>query len=380
MNKNIPHNNKLIPSNEGWQQMQLLLDQHLPLKKQHPRFKLIILYSAATIFIFMLLCISLQLDKIVMPVRSLNNSLVTQITINKQPSAKLLPGQRTAISTSPFVKKEDGILIDKNQFAPAGYEYNSIAHKVDQGAILEKHAGGQIEIQLPEKQPSTVIVALHNLNDLPPKNTKRKTPENGSWHFYAGVGLNVSLNHTQPLQPYPTVEVRYHTNRKFYFAMGLSTWSRVSTIAGGISKTVYLNDTANNIRLYNEVTGFKHPQYVDIPLSAGLNITKHFSVSGGVQLSVLMNKQTEKVLEPYDYQMNSVPNAVLPIAITTGRAEQQYNVQAKKMDYRFITSLQYTQGKFAGGLTYQYAFKPAANGLVAKHNNLVSLSVLFKIK
>ena len=380
MNKNIPHNNELIPSNEGWQQMHLLLDQHLPLKTPASRFKSVILYSAATIFILILLCISLQLDKIVMPVNLVNNRRFTQFTIDQPLSTTILPRQKRFFLLLPPNKKKDNPSIDRNQFTQPHYGDNLMASIIEQETILGQHIDGQIALQLAKKQPPAVISVLHPLNSLQLKKINSKIPEKRSWNFYAGLGLNASMNNTQQLQPYPAAEIRYNANRNFYFAMGLSVWSPVSTIAGGISKTVYLNDTANNVQLYNEVTTYKHPKFIDIPLSASVNITKHLSVSGGVQLSVLMNRQTEKILKPYDYQMNSVIGFQLPIAITAARPEQQYNVQLKKLDYRFITGLEYTKDNITGGLTYQYAFKPAANGPTAKHNNLVSLKLMFKIK
>jgi hypothetical protein len=378
MNKNLQHT-KLISSKEGWQQMQVLLNQHLPSKPQNRHLKWMVTYIAATIFILLLLCVSLQLDTVSLRIPLVNNIHLPQLTASQQAAVKKGAKQISPFPILPVSKNSYADASTKNIFSSEDKE-NKLITAIEPGCVtIDKHLNGAIERVSPQKQTATVIGALPVWIHPHQNDNISKAKAKASWNFYAGAGLNVNVNNPQQLQPYPHAEARYNLKRNFYFAIGLTAWSPVSTIAGGVSKTVYLNDTVNNIRLYNEVTTYRRLQYADIPLSAGLHLTKHLSVSGGIQLSVLMNKQTKSILEPYDYQMNNVTGLALPVAVN-GRAGLQYNVQPKNTDYRYIAGVQYTDGNITGSLIYQHAFKPAGYGPGSKNNNLVSFRMLFKIK
>jgi hypothetical protein len=377
MNRNIPPA-EAFSSNEGWQQMQILLDAHLPLKATTRQSTRRVIYCAAAIFICLLLCISLQLNTASSRLRTFDNTSSRQSTINQQ---AVIKNEQKQVGTTHLLP------LGKNDYTGGQSKHNSVTENngnslpvaIETG-FIDKHVYGIIETDSPKKQAGIAIEVQPVLIHPRQKNNLSKVAARPSWNLYAGTGLNFNLNSQQQLQPYPFAEVKYNLSQNFYLAIGLTALAPVSTIAGGVSKTVYLNDTVNNIRLYNEVTTYRRLQYADIPLSAGLYLTKHWSVSGGIQLSVLLNKQTQKVLEPYDYQMNNVTGLSLPIAVSTARAGQEYNVLPNKADYRYITGIAYSQSNVIVGLTYQHAFKPAANGPVSRHNNLVSLSLLFKIK
>jgi hypothetical protein len=201
--------------------------------------------------------------------------------------------------------------------------------------------------------------------------------------FSAGAAVNATINQHQSLQPFPAAEVLYEVSTNFYISLGLAASSAVSTSSQGISKTVYLNDTANNIQFYNQVTNYTHLYYADLPLLAGLKIGKRFSVEGGFQASFLLKTKGIKSIDKYDFQMrlaNLPQNTFMGIA---GAApENNYNVNVMKMDYRFVTGLRYSIHKIAVDLTYQYAFQPAFKGkqVNADKNQLVTLKVLYKLK
>jgi hypothetical protein len=184
-----------------------------------------------------------------------------------------------------------------------------------------------------------------------------------SMEFAAGIGMNIAAGERQNLQPYPVAEVKCNLSSRFYIAAGLSLLSPVAGNVSGISKTVYVNDTVNNISLYNEVVSYKHLSYIDVPLSVGVNINKKWMFQSGVQLSVLVNKRKKKTLQPYDFQMNNIDMPFSsPLVGLAANPHQEFNVGIPNIDYRFIAGIKYKINRTTAGLFYQHTLPSAALG------------------
>jgi hypothetical protein len=124
--------------------------------------------------------------------------------------------------------------------------------------------------------PVTALASFSNQLNSPDTiiNPDNKPPHNMPWGLSAVLAINVVEGKQQNLQPYPTAEVKYNLNFSFFIAAGLSLLSPKPGTVSGITKTVYVNDTVNNISLNNEVVSYDRLRYADIPLTAGVNVTK----------------------------------------------------------------------------------------------------------
>ncbi len=386
MNRDIHHITDLpITGNEGWQQMQLLLNERMPAKKQWLNKRLLVSYAATTLLITALLFISLQLNTTILFSGMARN---TGLAIVQKSTATVLP---SAINS---FKKSTRVVISANNFA--NYNKNIsplfLNKKLDlplhlnalnsSATIAEQLMENTDENSETDKPLNTTInnavespaVAAKNTVALPLNKTV-KTKRNGYWSLLAGISINVVTGKHQHLQPYPVAVAKYNINSIFYLAASMAAYSPVASNIRGVSQTMYVNDTANNIRLDKETTA-RPLYYADIPITAGINISKKWSVQGGIQLSVLLNKKTNKTITSYDYRNQSPP--VYPMIATS--AEQEYTMPVRNVDYRFITGLRYTINKTVIGIDYQYALQPAGKGIHNSRNKVVALSAVFKIK
>ena len=116
---------------------------------------------------------------------------------------------------------------------------------------------------------------------------------------------------------------------------------------------------------------------------AGIHISKKVALQAGVQASVLLNTKTTTSIEPYDFQRvlaTGVPVNLVP-ALTAG-AGNEFEVKARKIDYRITAGVKYTIKNASFNVSYQYAPQRVLTGdNVSKHKNqLLSFNALFKIK
>lgn len=152
-------------------------------------------------------------------------------------------------------------------------------------------------------------------------NTRNKR----SWGLLAGIGVNAAIGQQQNLQLYPIVVAKHNINSEFFITAFAAGCSPVASNISGLSKTIYLNDTVNNIQLYKETTTYNNFYYVDIPLAAFINISKKFAVQAGILLNLLLNKKSKKITTSYDFQMNNIA-AIITDPLMTANLHQEHSV------------------------------------------------------
>jgi len=227
-------------------------------------------------------------------------------------------------------------------------------------------------------------------DNLPtPSLIKPAKQSKGSWNFSAGMGVNMATaGNTQSLQPYPVAEAKYNINNRLFVSAGVAPYAPTTASASGVDKSTIVNDLAQNVSHYDERTTYSRVNYLDVPLMAGVHITKNFSLQGGVQVSWMLNSKSQKTYETYDLMMNRVETTTTmqanigPTFNAGTIVEKESEISVRKTDYRYVAGLQYSLKKATIGLQYQQGLQPVLYGANSsgKKNNLVSLKVNFRIK
>ncbi len=378
MNSGADNNNRLsITSKEGWQQMQLLLNEHIPCSQQFSNKKKRLPYAVATLLSTACIFISLQLNTMLLFSVVSSNYAAPIVNYTDLQFAK----KHSKINTKAILffnrlthykKQHSNLVFIVDTLLPGS---NDIAKM--EVTVLFKSLKSADENVNAIRQIVTIgdTIKVPNVVDVLTSNAVKKSSAKNKpyWNFLAGIGVNVNIGTHPNLQPYPTVQGRYNINKEIYFAAAVGIYSPVAVAMRGVSKTVYLNDTVNNVLLYKESTFLNSLHYVDIPLSAGVNINKKIALQAGVQVSVLLGKKSKKIITPYDFQMNSVG------AVTAFR-QQENPIPVSKIDYRFVTGIRYTINKTVFGVDYQQALQPVSKGSGDGGNKMIALSVIFKMK
>jgi hypothetical protein len=361
-----------VSSGAGWMQMELLLNKNMPVKKQSAGMMLIaclpVLLCSVFTFSF------LQLNK-----NFFHTAIVNDIPAEfKKPVNHKLP---QAGYPDHYISNVHELAKKNNSnFSSDAATYFSATLKNK----LEDEIPGRINIEnlikyIPEKKSAikidlNILKAFNNhLNFSPDKNITHKNTNKNSWEILVGLGMNISETKHQNLQPYPAAEFKYNVSSRFFIAAGLSLLSPKAGNISGINKTVYVNDIISGISLYNEVTAYGQLRYVDVPLTAGINISKKISFQTGMQASMLITKQQKKYFEPA---------LVVPFSATAAYPPEEFKVQAPGMDYRFIAGVKYKFGKTTAGLFYQQSLQSLSkeNTISTTGSRLFTFNLMYRIK
>ncbi|MBL0358577.1 MAG: hypothetical protein IPP72_17705 [Chitinophagaceae bacterium] len=382
MNEELP-----FSSGAGWLEMKALLDSNLPVKKSATPMGLTHCMITALMFAILLFS-SLHLGEGLSTLRVEANSP----TVSPESSAGIIsiaPGRNNysiskSNSSTTMLEKIDKAFLTSNGDSP--FETAGEANAVSISRLNENSSIQHTFNDIPESKGRAGIVKSISLNNQPyfsiTTALTRRGQQATTWEVAAGIGINMAAGKQQHLQPYPVAEVKYNLNAKFYVAGGLSVFSPAPATVAGVTKTVYVNDTANNIRLYNDVVNYNQLRYVDLPLSVGVNISRKISFQTGLQASFLLSKTGKKTKESYDFQMNNVNFPVNPIAGMAANPGQDFNVQVRNVDYRFVAGIKYKQGKMSAGLTYQHGLQSPGMGMNTskERNQFFTLNLLYNIK
>lgn len=388
-----PHDDVFISAQQGWEQMQLLLDEKLPVKNRKPAWKFyfptLVAVSLATLF---------SLSTLV-----LNNTAF----INLSNSKLTMAGANKPESANNIVPLVEAIIHSKNDTEKRTVSHTSVkAERISKAVestgfnnlTIIKNASsevGQKIICTPMKtMPTDHLMAKSAVIAIPKdlaNSVSSRLPENvidsnqkRNWNLSAGLAMNAVIGQQQNFRPYPTAAVRYNISNRFFLSAGLSIGSPVSGESRGVKKTVYINDLVNNIQYYNNVDHYYNFSYADMPVLAGVNISKKFSLQAGLQASVLLKAKTKSIIEQYDFQMRFAGGG--SNGLMTGTAatvsETEYRVAARKIDSRFTTGIQYNLNKVAINLMYQHSLQPVLTGDFTSRNKhqLVTLNMQVRIK
>lgn len=357
MNSHTNHGNRLpISGNEGWRQMQLLLNQQLPVHSQFSKRKKWMAYVATLLLVTSGMFISIPLNKPFLFSFEDGGKDIVTVPATSKTNLQLVKKQarpKTAV-------KEQALLHVSGEVPETAAVINTSSKKREDNNVTTIHQ--------PANATDTCVYPATDIS-VTAAVEKQKFKTNSSWNLLAGIGVNAVVGTRQDWQPYPLVVARYNINKRWYITTGLGVYSPVVSGISGISKTVNVNDTANNIQLYKEITNYNTLYYADIPLAAGMAISKKFTVQAGLQASVLLNKKSTTTTEVYDFQT--------PASVTLDR---QSPLAFRKVDYRFVAGIRYTINKAVVGLDYQQALQPVNKGSGAGNNKVIAMSVVFTIK
>lgn len=381
MDKDLHTGNFFISADMGWQQMERALNIHMPVKKPSAKKQLPALLPAIILSACLLLsCLHTGTDGFQYRVSSASL---------KHPAANA--GTISAGAHPPAVVAKDvparaGIAIvsnDRGIFLHAGFPEKLLPATGFNAPVLSAYADEYINAAGHES-----MIALNNRQKpSEPEQSPARPPARtaaGRFSLLAGIGMNLSYREkNQHLQPYPAIRVQYRFNSGICLAAGVSLFSPVAGQVSGISKKVFINDTASNVQYMQETTRQARLQYADIPLTLGYRISRKWSIESGVQLSVLMQKRTTRTGQYLDYQLNDVdrpyqallqPSAVAP--------QEQYPVKVRPLDPRLIAALRYDLRRVSLGVSWQYALQKngSTSNASSSRNQLVSATALFRLK
>lgn len=375
---------------EGWEKMRLLLNKELPVQTESSPRKLNfnILVAASLITVFLLNTLALN-----------NAGLITSLTGISTDIAKNWsdtdPENKQAGKVISFRKKVDGnsktSLSLRGKLSPnavsilsehPGLAFKDAANTTISQQIIKRR------IDTSFQEIATLLPTVQSLqNDslcIDSITNADKTPKN-RWQLYAGLAVNGTVGKKQNLLPYPTATLQYNVTTKLFLALGLSVGSPVATKHSAVTNTTHLNDTVNNISLYNNVKQYYNAVYADLPLLAGININKKISLQAGLQASILLTAKNKIFVEPYDFQMRVATEALNgPFQVTAAIpvSATDFKVQVRKIDYRFTSGLRYSLKQATFGLSYQHSLQPMLIGDFTSQNknNLVTLNMQYTIK
>ncbi|MDN3656148.1 outer membrane beta-barrel protein [Ferruginibacter paludis] len=392
MSRRLHNSDELFDSPEyGWGELKFLLDKNLPVKKTN-RFSIVWIGIVASLT-GLLLMSSLVIHDNIFQLASRNNYMANStqtIALNafQKEQQVVQPGRKSKFEEhlhQTGAGKELDVRVNVNtteQPLLPGETADELI-RIEHADLM--HEEGVIVQNSPFRSiPHIIRPFIAEAGAMRPSGEEsNKVQSKNRLQFSVGAAVNATPGQRQSLQPFPATEVLYKASSNFYISIGLTAGSVVTTSGQGVSKTVYLNDTANNIQFYNKVTRYTGLYYADIPLLAGLKMGKRWSVEGGLQASVLLNSNSKESIDKYDFQMRqaNVPQNTFMGAVAAA-SENIYHVTPLKMDYRFVGGFRYSTHKTTFDLTYQYAFKPAFEGkqVTADRNQLLTLRVLYKLK
>lgn len=411
-----------VSSEEGWKQMEQLLDKHMPTKRRR-----IVAYWPYGVAASLLVAATIAMVYLKSGNNHQPNTVArAQKTVSQQEQNSNLTLQKE--NNQQTVEPENNISYSRlnntsdNQYTLKSLGRNPSKNMIDytatgvQQAIADNHQsivtpGNATNTTLPpatenatvnEGASTTNSVTASTANDnkskkqvLPAENLptpsliKPARQHKGDWNFSAGMGVNMAAaGNNQYLQPYPVAEAKYNISNRLFVSAGVAPYAPTTASASGVDKSTIVNDLARNVSHYDERTTYSRVNYLDVPLMAGVHITKNFSLQGGVQVSWMLNSKSQKTYETYDLMMNRVETTTTmqanigPTFNPGAIVEKESEISVRKTDYRYVAGVQYSLKKATIGLQYQQGLQPVLYGAntSGKKNNLVSLKVNFRIK
>ena len=396
MKKYLHNSDEIFASPQyGWEQMQLLLEKNLPQKSERKLYPYIVAASLVSIFLLSSLVIS-NIGRMTSNHKNYRVDIAASTTITQSPlrtaQVQIFPsnqGLSHSINNNGVEKSRPSKgLAGKKDLVHSSWYLPALAkaemQRLSHSRVISIPSSGELRKRnMATDSMKDLLSKLSDGNTADRASNKKAKNQHSTWGLSAGLAMNAVIGQKQYLQPYPAAELRYNISGKFFLSMGVALGSPVNTESQGTKKRVYLNDTSNNVYFYNSVKQYSRLHYADIPLMAGMQVNKKLAIRAGVQASVLLKTQTTTVVEPYDFQLR--PASIQATNLAAGAAagsQHAYKVEARKIDYRLVTGIQYSLRKTSFHLNYQYS--PGSiltgNNVSDNKNQLLSLGVQIKIK
>lgn len=378
MKRYLHKTNLHTDAQNGWEQMQLLLDKNLPVINNHPKSRFFFRPLISTSFILIFLLSGLVL----------NDQKKIKLFKEIYADNKDLPGRTnhrlpSVADEDIKVRSEDIVSVQRNNNSSGdlvkvmNIQIESLhkdSYKINLSTLFDSAQSGKMlnkNLSKPQEE------LLQKQTDISKPSSK--------WHLYAGLAINATNTKEQIFRPYPVAVLRYDLSKKFFLSSSLSVGSSISSESHGLDKKIYINDTINNILYYDKVKHYHNVVYSDISVSGGINLGSNISLQAGIQAAVLIKAKSKTIIEPYDFQMRSTGSAtdnIIPVVTALPVNTTDYKVGIRRFDYRFTAGINYNKNKFSFGLNYQHSFMPMISGDVTSgnKNQLVTFNVLYKIK
>lgn len=412
--------------NQGWEQMQQLLDQHLPrepkLAPVRPIRPLFVLVAAACMGV--LFCMpSLLTDTTYTP--------PFVMTLTDNPSPKELPNpsrggflpqyqqeentaERPALAlihpsvTSASATNADATTINASH-SPAIHSYNSsfITDSGDNSLLAAMASIVSITQLLPSETVNapteeTLPVRLPIIEfPMPPASTSEKLAAlNKQALLSVAVQLNRNLsakhfttdNSLYNLPVYPSVSASIHINKYISFSTGISVLASGHFDKQGVSETstpVSGNGVASTMAVVDK-DNVRQAYYWQIPVTMDVAVRRNLAVSSGAGFAFLQKVLVQRESRTTDANANAyVTRTATPVINTLlNRAEVQetpagklYNV--KSAERRLLFNVQYQLKKFNLGLQYSRALSPSVvfpeHPEMNMRNETLTLSIGFRL-
>jgi hypothetical protein len=351
----VPH----IPAAQAWQNMEMLLNTHLPAQTRKAVWWLTGLQVSAVVMLLLLVWVPLK------------DGLLPHI-FPEQPQEKMeLTPTRQVVAAGSAVATErytytrlPAIAAQPEATAPVLPAGNSLwAYTLNHTLPV---------VPATDTPVSTKAgAATDSVKKADPTPQKKR-----NWQLLAGLGTNyVAGNHTQHMVPYPTAELRYFITKRVYVAAGVSIGAPVASDEKTVEKTVaYYDQALDEMKTYNQIRSIDRAVYTDVPVTAGVQLGKHWSAATGVQLSFLNKIVSHRYAEPYNEQ------AMRQVMFTTGYVGPAAIVEDKPVeppvpqkDFRGLAALTWQAGKWQVTGQYQHSFNQG-------QKNIVSLKLQFRLK
>ena len=419
-----------IPAEEGWKNMQQLLDKEMPASpERNPRRYLFFFVAFVSGIVFLTTSYPLKnyFEQTAKTSVAKHDAVVTanENNVAKKQNEEINADANTNATVQQSSSEKSSFERNSsNRLLTQQYSLSKKNNRLDQGATKEVITN---ELSASEKADNENAVTFNSghddINDDVSKNKqtltdtlntstqtlsivstgkKEETTKTASakknkkttgknfhpyWNVNAGLGMNFSLSNTfRSFHPYPFAEVRYNFSPRFFAGASVALLSPVGSKANGVKKTVYVNDTSFDVSRYNEKLNYTSLTYADAALTTGFKLNKKLSVQGGVQFSKLLYTKTTTTLEPFDFNSNilTVQDTDIRALPPTPSAAPVYNnrIDVQKFDIRYIAGINYDLKKISLGLQYQGGFNPVLKGDIVSgdKNKLVTLKVAYRFK
>lgn len=396
-----PGEEPAIPAAEGWKQMQQLLDEHIPVSadkrvKKYFFFAVFaIVITAGTLFSFQLKN-SVVHGKIPATTNTPGNTNTSTSTLsNNDVIVELNAAKKETTSSIANNKPYQNSLKENFHLENAAVNKESFVN-TNSNMSLQHLSNTSVNVaesknQANENEQSNI--ALNNVavsennngKDSASKAVRKKTDHQikHALQLDLGVATNISLNaQRQDLQPYPLMNAKYSLNKRLYVSAGLAVFSPVTSNANAITKTSY-QPAISSLSLFDTKKNYYRQYYIDVPITAGININKHLSFDAGVQFSKLINSKSTSIVEPYDYHENRLNLSGGGIVFNSGATrDATYQSTLRSIDTRYVAGLHYQLKNFSIGLQYQQGAQPLLKGdaVTGDRSKILSLKLSYKLK
>lgn len=343
-----------IPAAKGWQDMEWLLNTHLPAQARKGAWLIFTGQAAAVAAILLLLAIPLRDSFLTDHFLAHTHTQHIQVTPSR-PIQYAAGGENSQSRRSPELPAVPATVAGAVALPTGNREWATALRKAS-------------PILLPVSPDTSMAGAA--------RNTIVKQQSLKKWQLLAGLGVNaVTPADKQYLVPYPVVEARYFINKRLYVAAGLAIGSPVATSEKILEKTVTYDQPVNEMKLYREMRLLKRAVYTDVPVTAGLMLSKHLSVATGAQFSFLHKIVANRYSEAYDESMRQVNMFIGPMQVAPNAVvdEEKPIINIPKQDVRGLIAITWQAEKWHFTGQYQHSFGKG-------QRNLFLLKVQYQLK